>query len=186
MIKTNRKLIIFTMLAALCISAFSGCGSESPISHVEKAAGLDIGNASVVESTDSHDNFLGDGTLFISADCSNSPLTGQIKAAANKNSGWHKLPLTDTLARLMTGYTDSCGQTYGPAFSFDNTGEPMFPDIKNGYWFFLDRSSNGSSGLGSGDGSSDAEGINTAYSYNFTFIMYDTDNDMLYYCEIDT
>ena len=115
MIKTNRKLIIFTMLAALCISAFSGCGSESPISHVEKAAGLDIGNASVVESTDSHDNFLGDGTLFISADCSNSPLTGQIKAAANKNSGVAQAPAHryagtayDRLYRLLWSDVRTC------------------------------------------------------------------------------
>lgn len=186
MVRTNRKFTVFTALAALCIFAFAGCGSENPLSDVEKATGLDIGNASVIESTDSHDNFLGDGILFISADCSTSPLTDQIKSATNNNSGWRELPLTDMLARYMTGYTDSNGQTYRPSFSIDNTGEPMFPDTENGYWFFLDRSSNGSSDLGSGDGSSDAEGINAAYGYNFTVAMYDTDNDMLYYCEIDT
>ena len=113
MVRTNRKFTVFTALAALCIFAFAGCGSKSPLSDVEKATGLDIGNASVIESTDSHDNFLGDGTLFISADCSNSPLTDQIQAAMNNNSSWRELPLTYTLAQLMIGYTDSDGQTYG-------------------------------------------------------------------------
>ncbi len=185
MIRINRRFTILTALAAFCIFTFAGCGSEYPLSDVEKATRLDIGNASVIESTDSHDNFLGDGTLFVSADCSSAPLTDQIQAAMNNNSGWRELPLTDTLARLMIGYTDSDGQTYEPIFSIDNTGEPMFPEIENGYRFFLDRSSGGSSSFGSGDGSSDAEDIDAAYISNFTFAMYDTDNDMLYYCEID-
>ena len=51
---------------------------------------------------------------------------------------------------------------------------PLVPDIQNGYYRLIDRHS---------DRETD---ILDRYSFNFTVGLYDTDNNTLYFCELDT
>ena len=57
--------------------------------------------------------------------------------------------------------------------------EAKIPVIENGYYMFMDRSSE------STDNTDDSM-LLSRYSFNFTIAIYDTDTDILYYFEYDT
>lgn len=61
----------------------------------------------------------------------------------------------------------------GP-FLADENGEPVVPEIQNGYYLLIDRHSDTKSN------------ILERGSFNFTVGLYDTDNNTLYCCKLDT
>ncbi len=92
------------------------------------------------------------------------------------NGGWRALPLSENLQTAVYGKKD--GNTlYGPFILTDET--TTIPAIKNGYYYFCDRYSE------SHDPKNDNDLLNQ-HSFNFTIALYDTDNNNLYYYELDT
>jgi len=113
----------------------------------------------VVEEVDTHGGFHGDGTYCLILDCSENR-----EKALEIVQDWNSLPLTDTLESLLYKSTSD---------------EITVPKIENGYYIFIDRSSE------SVDRTDDSE-VLRRYSVNVSFAVYDLDTDRLYCVVIDT
>ncbi len=127
--------------------------------------GLDLSGGTVVSERNTHGGFLGDGDTFVVMTFSRtdqptleSEMTGPY---------WHPLPLTDDLFKV----------TYSLALGED--GEPLFPEVGQGYYYFRDRHSQ------SRDPADDS-GLFGRGSWNFTLAIYDSQTGTLYYYELDT
>lgn len=167
----RRVLIVFSAL--LVLSLLTACHSENPQKEVSKVLGLNTSKGTLAYASDTHGGFHGDGTTYIE-------LTFPDKSFENmlsQNSQWKPLPLSDNLTALAYGKTDEHAST-GPYLTGDD-GESLFPAIKNGYYFFEDRQSNGKD-------SQDDSGILKQPSFNITLAIYDVDTQTLHFCEFDT
>ena len=92
----------------------------------------------------------------------------QIKASAQ----WGDFPLDGIVKALVYGISDETS-SIGP-FLNDGNGNPLVPEILNGYYLLIDRHT---------DKETD---ILSRRSFNFTLGLYDADTDTLYYCKLDT
>lgn len=134
-------------------------------SRISKALDIDVRNAAVTVSYDDHTGFHGDGTMYAVLYLENDKLEQIISAPG----GWNTLPLTENLTTLVYGIrTDT--NTYGPYIGV------TVPKIREGYYFFLDRKNKTYSD----------DMVLTGTSINYTIALYDSENDLLYYCEYDT
>ena len=87
------------------------------------------------------------------------------------------MPLTENLTALVYGLqTES--SSVGPMIH-SGDGAPVIPEVENGYYYFLDRHSQSTN-------PKDDSGVLDRASYNFTIAIFDTDQQTLYYMELDT
>ena len=70
-------------------------------------------------------------------------------------------------------------ESRGPYIS-DADGNPLAPEIENGYYFFMDRQAEENE-----DKYDDSKVLDRG-SYNFTVAVYDTDTDVMHYFKMDT
>ena len=84
--------------------------------------------------------------------------------------GWKALPLEEELQLLMYGGSKG-GSSYGWYFA-EKAG---IPKIENGCYYFIDRQQG-----------TERTGLLYRWSHNFSLAIYDSDENILYYCEIDT
>lgn len=126
---------------------------------------LNLSGGTVVSELDTHGGFHGDGDTFVVI---TFPQTDW-PALEGEMTGpyWHPLPLTDNLFKV----------TYSLALGKD--GEPFFPEVSQGYYYFRDRHSE------SRDPADDSELFGRG-SWNFTMAVYDSQTGTLYYYELDT
>ena len=120
---------------------------------------------SVVEEEDTHGGFHGDGTYYLTLDCSQNK-----EVAMELVNSWNAFPLSQNLQTILYG---------SKLLSSLLAEETNIPEITNGYYYFCDRHSE------STDASDDTNLFSRA-SYNFTLMIYDSDTDRLYYVEFDT
>lgn len=120
---------------------------------------------SVVEEEDTHGGFHGDGTYYLTLDCSQNK-----EVAMELINSWNAFPLSKNLQTILYG---------SEARSSLLAEETNIPEITNGYYYFCDRHSE------STDASDDTNLFSRA-SYNFTLMIYDGETDRLYYVEFDT
>lgn len=128
------------------------------IGNIAEILGAEINDGVLLTSEDSHGGFLGDGLAYAEIRCN---------LEIPDSEYWHPLPLSDTLTELTArnGLLTADGRSLAP------------PEIRNGYYFFMDEF----------DGKSpDDSQLLGRYSYNFTLALYDADTNMLYYYELDT
>lgn len=153
----------------------AACGPQDSIKRISNTLGVDLSKGNVVQDINSHGGFLGDGITFkeITFTDNGQVITDKIKS----NDGWCELPLTENLRKAVYGRVQK-PYVLGQLVSNDE-GEPLFPLIENGYYFFYDRNSE------SKDSKDDTDLYNRN-SYNFTIAIYDTDRHILYYFELDT
>ncbi len=97
-----------------------------------------------------------------------------IESQLESNLEWDSFPLPDSLKYIL--YGDEYGESH---FTKGETSKPVLPEIKNGYWYFYDRHMDS---VGHKD---ESEFLNRT-SYNYTVAVYDSDEDVLYYFELDT
>lgn len=140
--------------------AYSASAEDmAAIGNIADVLNVEIWDGVLLKSEDSHGGFLGDGLAYAEVQCS---------MEVPDSEYWHELPLSDTLAALVSrnGLLDSIdGRCLAP------------PEIRNGYYFFMDEF----------DGTSpDDSQVRERYSYNFTLALYDADTGILYYYELDT
>ena len=82
--------------------------------------------------------------------------------------------MDETAQALAYGVSDETSSV-GPYLT-DDEGEPLLPEVQNGYYRLIDRHSD------AGDG----QNLLERFSLNLTLALYDTDSNTLYFCRLDT
>ncbi len=162
--------ILFSLLIVL-----NGCQLQtfSSKNEISRELGVDVSKGEQLAYTDSHGGFHGDGQTFAALKFPDDTLLNEIASSHD----WHPLPLSENLTAAVYGISDG-NSSVGPYLK-DEEGEPVIPEIQNGYYFFLDRHSE------SRDSHDDRE-LFQRFSFNFTIALYDVDTDTLYYVKLDT
>lgn len=161
---------------ALLLAGLAACKAKTPQALASEMLNMDLSAGSEVSSYDTHSGIQGDGVSCIVFQFDDNSILEQIQA----NDAWHPLPVDQTTQILVYGISGKTGETswqIGPYLT-DDSGTPLVPEVRNGYYFLLDRQAE--------DGKAAASGILNRNSFNFTFGLYDTDTDILYCCELDT
>lgn len=163
-----KKIIL--LVGSLLIFAFllTACGPQETQNIISNDLGIDVSSGNEISNSDTHGGFHGDGTTYIALSFSDNNVLDQIKASAQ----WEYFPLDRTVKTLIYGISDETSGI-GP-FLNDGNGNPLVPEIRNGYYLLIDRHT--------GKGTD----ILNRGSFNFTLGLYDTDTDTLYYCKLDT
>ena len=163
--------LITCVLIILLIIA--GCSGESNQAYIAEQIKIKMPKALNIEYTDDHSGFHGDGKRFAKIEFDNNNGLNIISQIENSDR-WNKMPLTENLNLIMYG-----GIKNDVEYAYKFAEELGIPEIKNGYWYFLDRHSE------STHPEKDTE-LFDRHSFNFTLSMYDADNNTLYYFEFDT
>ncbi len=161
-----KKLLTLFLLLTLLMSLLTACGTRTD--NIARELGLDISTGEEFSNFDDHGGFHGDGTACIAYRFDDDTVLEEIKGS----SKWNEFPLDDTVRILVYGISDATGKR-GPYLG-DDEGNPIVPEIQNGYYLLIDRQN---------DSEKD---ILDRYSFNFTLGLYDTDTGTLYLCELDT
>ena len=139
---------------------------NNKLKHVSKILNLDVGKCKLISSENSHGGFLGDGDYFTKLNCTTNE-SDKVK------DNWNKLPLSEELQKaldLKFCYDRGCS-TFFEKYNI--------PNIINGYYYFYDRHSDAINRI-------DDTVLNDRNSYNFSVGIFDSDNNTLYFYEIDT
>lgn len=168
----KRSLSILIGLSIIFILA--ACSSNNAAKDISKVLGIDLSNGKILQNTDSHGGFHGDGTTYVEISFDENNSKTVIEKLEN-NKEWNKLPLTDNLNTAVYGNESENTGSYVT----NSDGKQLFPVVENGYYFFLDRHDD------SNDPKDDTNLLNR-HSFNFTIAIYDTDKHILHYCEFDT
>lgn len=123
----------------------------------------------MVEEADTHGGFHGDGSYYLILDCSENR-----EQALENVSSRNKLTLSENLNLIMYG-----GEKDGMTYGYDLAEKAKMPEVENGYYCFVDRHTESTD-------SSDDSNLFSQASFNFSFAVYDSDTNMLYYLELDT
>lgn len=159
---------IFSLMVCLAV-LLSGTGCSNGPSAQGDYFGFSKKDFILIEESDTHGGFHGDGWYRLILDCSENR-----EQALENVSSWKKFPLSENLDLLLYG-----GEKDGVTYGYHLAEKAKIPGIKNGYYRFYDRHSE------SMDRSDDSELLDR-YSFNFSLAVYDSDTDRLYYFEFDT
>lgn len=172
-----RKFLVLCLTLALL---FFGCGfhnaPEAEQDHRKRLSDwveVDVTGGEQIFFYDDHSGFLGDGMTFAALRFPDAALVSAMEASP----GWRELPLSENVAAALYGTGKS-----GFLLIADDRGEPYFPEVENGYWYFCDRREDD---LAPGGPYDDAR-LFARYSYNFYAAVYDTDTDTMYITAFDT
>lgn len=165
--KNNIELIIISIVCGVMLFfSINSCSFNKKITNISYNIDLNIRNCKIENDIDNHGGFLGDGDYFAKIIC-NEKEDNEIKMT------WKKLPLSEELQKVMEikkCHDDGCKDVFE---------EYSIPKIENGYYNFLNRQ------VDAKDKRNDQE-INNQISYNFSVAIYDGDNKIIYYYELDT
>ena len=132
---------------------------------VSDLIGIDITDSYIVQATDTHGGFHGDGETAVKFVLRNAAAANLEQMSVNK-AGWHDLPMPDAVQKLCSLFTD------------DN-GNPLISSVPEGMYYFYDRHDQSTDPY-------DYQPVHGRASYNFTLIIYNKRAQMLYYLELDT
>lgn len=131
------------------------------IKKLSEMSGVNLHECKIIYSNDTHGGFHGDGEYFAKLDCSSLKDYSTILK-------WNKLPLNEDIKKEIL--VESCSTE-----KCTNVLERYnIPNIKNGYYYFIDRNSTYDNKL------------NIKIYYNYSLFLYDEDNKNIYYYELDT
>ena len=133
---------------------------KNPYAYVKDSIKKDVSKCTNVEN-DYY--YVRDGYAFMSFDCSDTDIYDQVR-------NWKELPLTENLDQMLY-------------ISLRLDKEYNFDKPTNGYYYFIDRYTK--QYKDNDDIYSDTL-LFERYSTNFTVAIYDNDNKMFYYYELDT
>lgn len=154
------------------------CGGQTAQQTVSQGLEIDASGGEVVSGKDSHGGFHGDGMTCVILQFEDGAIEEQIKESGD----WKAFPLEETVRALVYGVTrtnedDSATESIGPYLT-DEEGEPLVPEIEEGYYRLIDRQAE--------EGKATGADILHRASFNFTIGLYDTEKGILYFCELDT
>lgn len=118
-----------------------------------------------LEYEDSHGGFHGDGECLVKVFFSEEQ-AHEFKEKIEKNTHWNKLPMSERLQNCVSLYAEE--------------GKNM-PIIENGYWFYLDRHSEADNKYDENERYEEFRA-----SRNYSVAVFDTDENILYFYELDT
>lgn len=180
--KQIKFLAMWLSLALL----LSGCGifkilrnHDTPVEqqdHRQRLSGwveVDVTGGELTCFYDDHGGFQGDGMTFAVLRFPDDALVSKIEA----NAGWRELPLSENMTAALYGVGEK-----GYLLIADDRGNPYFPYVEKGYWYFFDRRDDE---LAPGGHYNDAW-LFDRYSYNFYAAVYDTDTNTMYITAFDT
>lgn len=150
--------------------------AEVDLVGVSEAVEVDVLGGIVARASNTYGGFHGDGVAFAEIHYADDRVLGEIEQSAH----WKRLPLSDAVEALAYGVTteeNGVSTSVGPYLTED--GEPLFPQVQNGYYYFRDRHDQASD-------PSDASQTLDRASVNVTLAIYDADSRTLYYCEFDS
>ena len=151
------------ILSIFILCLIVGCSLENKQGTILKRMEINDSKCKIEKDIDNHKGFLGDGDYFAKINCSK----------INLSKNWKKLPLSDSLNQIVQMEqcdADGCKNIY-KKFSI--------PNIKNGYYYFLDRHNESKN-------KHDDTDLNNRSSWNFTLAILDSDTNTIYYYELDT
>lgn len=158
-----KKVISAVCIIVVLAFLLGSCGYNDYRNKISKALGIDIPSGAPMKSVDTHGGFNGDGATWVSVGfTSDKNPTEQIK----NNHDWKPLPL-DEVADVLA---------HDLKIQLDDGEATLMPEVENGYYIVIDRHSE----------KNENYDILGRASYNFTIAIYDTDANILYYCEFDT
>lgn len=156
-----KKLIIIVLL----IIVLSGC--SYPEIEIDRIAMIEISNNNCKIKSDlsTHSGFHGDGEYFARIYCEN------INERQLSNN-WKKLPLKKRIKELANA-----------KYTYNDNNETMYErynlsNITEGYYFFLNRNNK--------DNKYDYFSKDNRVISNYTIAVYDSNNSIIYYYELDT
>lgn len=160
----NKKLIY---LVFIIIAILSGCANTTvdDVTYISKQIGIDIEGSKIIEKTDTHEGFHGDGELIVQVEINNKNFEQELK----QSDKWSQEP--SELTEILLYGNEECS----PYISDDND-KPLMKKIENGYYFIINNADSNEA---------DSE-WSEMYSVNAIVSVYDVDNNILYYYEIDT
>lgn len=157
-------IIVLSIAAIIAVSVLFVKKHISRIeNHISSLFDIDISNCELIEEYNSHGGFLGDGESLYKMSCSSMKIDDK----------WIDLPLSEELdeaLNLIRCDEEVCSNVYD-RYNIET--------IEKGYYIFVDRHSE------SEDKSHDKL-INSRSSYNFSIVIYDLYNKLLYCYELDT
>ena len=167
-----KKLSWLGALVALGL-LLGGCSQKD---NVSRTLEVDVSGGEVVAQTDTHGGFHGDGTTYLALRFADDALQEQIEAS----EAWRAFPLDDTVRALVYGIegeADGVSWCVGPYLT-DADGEALVPEIEEGYYRLIDHQAE--------EGKATGADILHRASFNFALGLYDSREDILYFCELDT
>lgn len=161
-----KKFLIIIIVTASIFFARDIYEKKSRENHYISLIELNIPKESdVIEFSDSHDGFHGDGVLFEVIQLEQDDIAYFTKDALNTDS-WGRLPMEKDLRKFIYGEHTS-------NYSYGGYGEMMPDDIINGLYYFKDRYRTG-------------EYIFDRWSQNFNFALFDINKGRLYILKFDS
>lgn len=164
----KKRLLAAGVMSALLV-ALTACGAVDPQDAVSKELEIDVSGGSEVSDYDTHSG-NGDGVSCVVFSFADDQVAQEIEG----DSAWSALPMDQTAQALAYGVSDETSSV-GPYLT-DDAGEPLLPEVQNGYYRLIDRHSD------AGDG----QNLLERFSLNLTLALYDTDSNTLYFCKLDT
>lgn len=161
--KKCRLSVIFASVLLLFILA--GCTTNAGEEYKE-ITGIDLSDYKPLSVYDTHGGFHGDGLKCEIYDCSNTDIENTIKSS----HVWKQVPLSPNVETLLY---ETIGENKA------DSGKTFVPRIKNGFYTFYDRHSES-------ENPRDDTKIFDRGSFNLSLAVFDADNQMLYYLELDT
>lgn len=161
-----RKIISTVAALSLTIMLTACQSGNNPSGKIGSELGLDLSDSTVISKVEDH-GFFGDGTTYDVLTFEDDSVLQQIQ----NDSDWKPLPMDETTTALVYGLEDDFYQK-GPYLN-DNNGNPLFPEVENGYYLLIDRQN-------------DAQDILDRHSFNFTVAVFDSDENTLHYGKLDT
>ena len=167
-----KKLSWLGALVALGL-LLSGCSQKE---NVSRTLEVDVSGGEIVAQTDTHGGFHGDGTTYLALRFADDALQEQIEAS----EVWRAFPLDDTVRALVYGIegeADGVSWCVGPYLT-DADGEALVPEIEEGYYRLIDHQAE--------EGKATGADVLYRASFHFALGLYDSREDILYFCELDT
>ncbi len=160
-----KKLVL--LFAVLCMSA--GCARPIAKPYFPASIPLDLSRCKLLEHTDTHGGFLGDGIKLLTYDCGMDE-----EAILAQTDQWPRLPLPENVRLLLYG-----GEKNGVFYAYNFAEDFSIPQIANGRYYFYDRHAEASDPW-------DSAALFDRYSFNLSLFLYDKDAKLLYCFELDT
>lgn len=168
--RKSGAVVLALLLAALC----AGCGKAENV--LPYALGVTLTDSTVAEHWDDH-GAMSDGTGYWRVELSQKDAAA-LEKQAQTGEGWHPLPVNEDVETLLYGWEWQEGSelfSAGPYLT-GKDGNPLLPQVEDGYWFFYDDQTK----------SYETAGVLDRYSYNFIAAVYDKVAGVLYCGELDT
>lgn len=165
------KIIPALTSAVLLLTLLSACAflPKNSTAAMEKELGLDCSGGKELSSYDTHSG-NGDGVSCLVLQFPDDRAAQQIQSSGS----WMALPLDETAQALLYGVSDGDSGT-GPLLT-DGDGQPLVPEVQNGWYLLLDRYHSPGA----------EEPLLDRGAFNVTLALYDQDAQILYYCKLDT